>query len=157
MYNKSMNIEQEILELKERVAKLEQMLALGKEVHLAEKKEQYQTLSRDKTKYVFGGKIMPKNRLVFAVVKSFVDEKNPTIDQLKNAFDKTLQGSLGVFMMLADAEKISDGPKRFFMKPDEVITLCDNTKVVVCTQWGAFNINRFIYQAQKLGFEIEQI
>lgn len=54
------------------------------------------------------------------------------------------------------AAKISDAAKRYFMKDEDVLNL-KNGKVVVCTQWGIFNIVKFIKLAQTLGFNIQTI
>ena len=58
---------------------------------------------------------------------------------------------------LSNAQKMSDGPKRYFMKDEDIIKLIDGNMVVVCTQWGVFNIERFITCAKALGFKIEFI
>ena len=71
-------------------------------------------------------------------------------------FDKSLQGSLGVVELYDDAAKVSDAQKRYFMKDEDVLTL-QNQKVVVCTQWGIFNIVKFVKRAQALQFDIETI
>jgi 5-methylcytosine-specific restriction protein B len=71
-------------------------------------------------------------------------------------FDKSLQGSLGVIETYENAQKISDASKRYFMKDEDALQLVD-TKAVVCTQWGIFNIVKFVKRAQSLGFEIEII
>ena len=42
------------------------------------------------------------------------------------------------------------------MKDEDVLTL-QNQKVVVCTQWGIFNIVKFVKRAQALQFDIETI
>jgi 5-methylcytosine-specific restriction protein B len=75
---------------------------------------------------------------------------------LSSVFDKSLQGSLGVVELFDVAQKTTDASKRFFMKEEDVLTLSD-TKVVVCTQWGIFNIVKFVKRAQSLGFNIETI
>ena len=46
--------------------------------------------------------------------------------------------------------------ERFFLKEEDIILL-PNAKIVVCTQWGIFNIIKFIKQAKSLGFIIETI
>jgi thioredoxin reductase len=105
---------------------------------------------------MFEGKVYPKNRLVLSIIKEYVNRQNPSFEELSKVFDKSLQGSLGVVTLYDDAIKISDAAKRFFLKEEDGITLKDK-KVVVCTQWGIFNIVKFIKQAQTLGFNIETI
>jgi len=113
-------------------------------------------MDRDKTKYMFNGKVYPKNRLVLAIIKEYVEKHNPSYQELSSVFDKSLQGSLGVVDLYSNAIKISDAGKRFFLKDEDIINLQD-AQAVVCTQWGIFNIVKFIKQATALGFNIETI
>lgn len=148
-----MDIEREILELKQRIEKLESIiLANNIEVSTTANKSQ-----RDTSRYMFQGKIYPKNRLVLAIIKEYVAKYNPTNEELKSAFDKSLQGSLNVVEDYSAAMNIKDYAKRYFFKDEDVITLKDNSRVVVCTQWGIFNIAKFIKCAETLGFVIEII
>lgn len=144
-----MNIEQEIFELKKRIEALEQMLSIKQPV------EADQTAKRDKTRYMFENKIYPKNRLVLAIVKKYVENNNPTFDELQSVFDKSLQGSLNVVDTIENIEKIKDASKRYFL--NDLITLKDKTQIAVCTQWGIFNIPKFVMQAKSLGFDIVTI
>ena len=148
-----MNYEFEIEELKKRVAELEKLLLNSKQ---PEVKKVEQVTNRDKTKYMFEGRVYPKNRLVLAIIKKYVEQNNPTYEELSNVFHKSLQGSLGVVELFDDALKISDAPKRYFMKEEDVLNL-ETSKVVVCTQWGIFNIVKFIKLAESLGFNIQTI
>lgn len=143
-----MDIEFEIKELKERIAKLEAMLNI---------KEETQTKKRDTTRYIFNGKIYPKNKLVLAVIKEFVKTHSPTFNTLVNTFDKSLQGSLNVVEEYFPNKLTNDFTKRYFCKDEDVISLQDGKKIVVCTQWGIFNIAKFIKHATNLGFIIESI
>jgi hypothetical protein len=149
-----MNIEYEIEKLKERVALLEQLLQNNseKQEELAAAKEK---TPRDKTRYMFEGKVLPKNRLVLAIVSKYVKDNNPDYASLLQAFDKSLQGSLGVVEKIENAQKITDAAKRYFLS--DSILLKDGSEVVVCTQWGIFNIIKFIKQATMLGYKIEEI
>ena len=146
-----MDYELEILNLKKRVAELEQII-----LNKVPQKVEAQPANRDKTKYMFEGKVLAKNRLVLAIIKKYVETNSPTYQELIKVFDKSLQGSLGVVDLYENAIKISDSAKRFFLKEEDVLLLSD-AKVVVCTQWGIFNIVKFIKQAQALGFNIETI
>ncbi len=145
-----MNIELEIKELKERVAKLEALLNIKEEITPQPRK-------RDTTRYIFNGKIYPKNKLVLAVIKEYVKINNPTLNTLQDTFDKSLQGSLNVVEEFSTSKLTSDFEKRYFCKVEDVIHLNDNTSVVVCTQWGIFNITKFIKHATNIGFVIEEI
>lgn len=112
---------------------------------------------RDTTRYMFEGNVYLKNRLVLAVVKAYVAKNTSlTRQQLKQVFDKTLQGSIGVVENIDVAELRSDYEVRFFTKPAEIIHLIDGD-MYVCTQWGILNIPNFIKRAQQLGFQIEPI
>ncbi|MDY2695661.1 MAG: hypothetical protein SOV27_00680 [Eubacteriales bacterium] len=142
-----MNIESEIIELKKRIEKLEKLL---KVTEPSEK-----PTNRDKTHYMFENKILPKNRLVLAVIKKYVSEHNPTFEELQSVFDKSLQGSRNVVETMGNAQKISDCAKRYFVK--DAIPLKDGTLVVVCTQWGIFNIVKFEKLAESLGYNINKV
>lgn len=150
-----MDYELEILNLKRRIEELEKVI-LKNEENAIHSSKSIQSSARDKTKYMFDGKVYAKNRLVLAIIKEYVEQNNPTFAQLSSVFDKSLQGSLGVVKLYADAKAVSDSAKRFFMKDEDVILLSD-AKVVVCTQWGIFNITKFIKQAKALGFAVEII
>ena len=146
-----MNYELEILNLKKRIEELENIIFKNQAAP-----QNQETANRDKTKYMFEGKVFPKNRLVLAIIKKYVAQNNPSYEELCKVFDKSLQGSLGVVELYDNACKISDGPKRYFMKEEDVLVLKDH-KVVVCTQWGIFNIVKFVKRAQALNFDIETI
>ncbi len=146
-----MDYELEILSLKKRIEELEKLILKTPTQTSTEN-----TSNRDKTKYMFEGKVFPKNRLVLAIIKKYVQQNNPSYNQLCEVFDKSLQGSLGVVELYDNAIKISDAKKRYFLNDADVLTL-NNIKVVVCTQWGIFNIVKFVKRAQSLGFNIETI
>lgn len=147
-----MNYELEIINLKKRIEELENLVLKKNQTEF----KKNNSSNRDKTKYMFEGKVYPKNRLVLAIIKKYVEKNKPNYEQLNNIFDKSLQGSLKVVELYENANKISDGPKRYFMKEKDILNL-KNEKVVVCTQWGIFNILKFIKQAQSLNFNIETI
>ena len=142
-----MEVEQEIIELKKRIEKLESIV-LGKAQ--CEEKQ-----ARDKTRFLFDNKVLAKNRLVLAVIKKYVKENNPDFEKLQQVFDKSLQGSLNVIETVENASRIKDATKRYFMKDE--IELKDGKKVVVCTQWGIFNIVKFEKIAESLGYMIQRI
>lgn len=147
-----MNYELEILNLKQRVEELERLLL---KTTKPEKKENLIS-NRDKTKYMLDGKVYPKNRLVLAIIKQYAQKHNSSFKDLAEVFDKSLQGSLGVVELYENAIKVSDATKRYFLKEEDVLNL-SGEKVVVCTQWGIFNIVKFVKRAESLGFNIETI
>ena len=116
--------------------------------------------SKDFSKYIFEGNTYGKSRLVLAVVKKYVDEHHPaTFDELKKAFPDSLQGSLGVVRRIEDvSEKYKGvgGVKRYFV--DDVIVLASGERVIVCTQFGAPNTEKFVDHAvNDLGYTIEKV
>lgn len=145
-----MDYELEIIKLQQRVLELERALNIQKEL-LNNK------VSRDKTKYMLGGIIYPKNRLVLAIVRDYVESNDVNLPKLQEVFNKSLQGSLNVIETYENAQKISDGSKRYFMADNDVLVLSDGIKVVVCTQWGKFNIDKFITRSRMLGYDIIEV
>ncbi len=115
---------------------------------------------RDKTQYRFNGEIYRKNRLVLAVVQKYAKESpNISAGALMSAFDKSLQGSLGVVRPLEGLkDKYADFERRFFTKPHEIIRTSTGD-CVVCTQWGKSpkpNIDAFLRRA-RLKYEISEV
>jgi uncharacterized protein YlzI (FlbEa/FlbD family) len=114
-----------------------------------------ETEQKDFTLYSFNGKEYRKNRLVLAVINEyFRNNPNITLEEIQNIFDKKLQGGFGVLDTYTNAEDIykKTGYKRHFI--DDVINLNNGQKVVVCSQWGIGNINKFINKANELGYKI---
>lgn len=112
---------------------------------------------RDKTRYMFKGNVYLKNKLVLSVVTDYVNEHpNITINELKEVFNKSLQGSIGVVESEMIARLRKDYEVRFFAKDYEILHLIDGN-AYVCTQWGILNIPNFIARARQLGYEIEEI
>lgn len=160
-----------LIELFERVKKLEiQMAELQKQMAQAtppvsttakSRSEVKSGTAKDTTQYLFNGQIYKKNRLVLAVVKSYVSQ-NPDITPagLANVFEKHLQGSFGVVAELNEAKaKWPEYERRFFTKPEDCIQLPKGT-CIVCSQWGSgaiANIERFLEKARQLGFQITEI
>ena len=159
--------EEEIALLKQRVERLESLLSLfvsngfvpKNEIKEKASESQNQKLSnRDKTKYLYEGKILPKNRLVLAIIKDYTTKHSQiNLKDLQSIFDKSLQGSLMVVGNLENIKKITDYQKRYFSNEQDLITLKDGTIVAVCNQWGIFNIKKFIMVANNLGYKIEEI
>jgi len=50
----------------------------------------------DNTKYIFNDIEYGKDRLVLAVIKQYVLDKEPDLNKLKQVFSSSLQGSLDV-------------------------------------------------------------
>lgn len=159
--------EEEIALLKQRVERLESLLSLfvpngfvpKNKIKEKTSESQNQKLSnRDKTKYLYEGKILSKNRLVLAIIKDYTtNHLQINLKDLQSVFDKSLQGSLMVVDNLENIKKITDYQKRYFSNEQDLITLKDGTIVAVCNQWGIFNIKKFIMVANNLGYKIEEI
>lgn len=152
MMNRIIVLEKEVSELKGREKEKPAEEILPAECDCFDKPQQ-----RDKTRYMFKGNIYLKNRLVLAVVKDYV-LNNPTVScgELKEVFDKSLQGSIGVVEYESTAKYRGDYQVRFFAKDNEVIKLKDGN-MLVCSQWGILNIPNFIKRAGQLGYTIEKM
>lgn len=158
-----MNYDRIILELIDRVSKLEEEVENLKKINTSEGEttdEQAEVYSsgRDKTKYFLAGKRYGKNRLVLAIVKKYM-ELNPdaTETDLLATFDKSLQGSLGVVRDLNEARlNCKDYTVRYFTQPEEQIKTASRT-MVVCNQWGVSNIGNIIARAKQLGIEVSTV
>ena len=99
---------------------------------------------------------------VLAVVTKYVEEFKPsTFDELKDAFPDALQGSFGVVRRIDDVSdkyKGIGGGKRYFVNESEIISLPSCEQVIVCTQWGASNTEKFVeYAVDKLECVIEKM
>ena len=166
-----MDYQEIILDLMNRVIKLE------KEVELLKSSKENNTIiqhiqepnivkpiannrietGRDKTRYMFKGNVYLKNKLVLAVVTDYVNEHpSITINKLKEVFNKSLQGSIGVVESEMIARLRKDYEVRFFAKDYEILHLIDGN-AYVCTQWGILNIPNFVARARQLGYKIEEI
>lgn len=113
--------------------------------------------TRDTSRYsIDGGEPLKKRRFVLAVVRKYV-EGHPgiTYEQLKERFPDSLSGSPlhGVFRPYEDIQqKLQNQPdlvKRFFLEPEDLITLSDGTRLTVYNQWGQHFTN-FLEVAQQL-------
>ena len=150
-----MNIEKEIKILKQKVKVLEELFNINAKTFNDSKQDN--SSNRDKTKYMFNGKVLAKNRLVLNVIKEYVKQNNPSLSDLQQVFNKTLQGSRMVVEGLDNVKKIADYKKRYFTDESDILTLANGEKACVCTQWGIFNIKKFILVAKNLGFVIDEI
>lgn len=116
--------------------------------------------AKDFSKYLFNGNTYGKSRLVLAVVKKYVEDHHPaTFDELEEAFPSSIQGSLGVVRRIEDVSdkyKGVGGVKRYFV--GDVIELASGEQVIVCTQFGAPNTEKFVeHVTNKLGYIIDKV
>ncbi|MFV0289302.1 MAG: hypothetical protein ACK5IJ_00165 [Mangrovibacterium sp.] len=114
--------------------------------------------SKDFSKFRFNGISYNKGRLVNAIIKKLIEDRPQiTFSELKQIFPDKIQGSMGVFDLKEKAEEIYERTNRirYYIKPDEVIQLADNTIISTSTKWNAENIKTFIEQAKRENYNIE--
>lgn len=115
----------------------------------------YTKSGKDYSKCLFKGKKYAKSRVVWEVLNEYINTKKMTFEQLKNDFKDEIQGSSGVVQSVEYVK--NKDPRRFYMKPSEILTTSDNIKIAVCNQWGVENIDRFIKVANSLGLEVTRV
>ena len=115
-------------------------------------------MARDYSKYLFNSESYTKGRLVLAVVKAYIQQKKPTLQQLREAFPKALQGNIGVFYTEPEynsrKKSSSDKAERFFTNPEDHLITADGEKIFICTEWSKYNVTQFVDNAVAMGFEI---
>ena len=163
-----MNYDRIILELMDRVSALEdEVKELKNKVNAVDNYEDTDScddgvrisrdsVGRDTTKFILDGKRYGKGKLVHADVEKYVSmHPDITAAQLMLAFDRSLQGSLGVVRTLEDVKlNCSDYGKRFFATPEYIIHT-STEDCVVCSQWGIANIGNILARAEQLGIEVQ--
>lgn len=151
MLSRIKQLESDVAELKKKSGSSEKTQEYGQAVQSAQVEH---TGKRDTTRYLFEGTVYPKNRLVLAVVKAYVRDNGKICrNELKQAFEKSLQGSIGVVENAEIASNRGDYAVRFFTNVYDVIRLRDGN-MFVCTQWGISNIPNFLKRAEQLGYNI---
>lgn len=112
--------------------------------------------SKDYTRYQFRGNEYNKRKLVLSVIQSWVaDNKPQNIRDLLVEFPQEIRSG-GLFVPVNEAEEIYNrqGIYRHFLGENEIIEFPDNTRYAISNQWGKGNIEKFVNQARKSGFEI---
>lgn len=115
--------------------------------------------TRDKTKYLFNDKLLGKGRLVFEVIKQFVEENQQlTFEQIQEKFPSNLQGSTGVLNTLDFVNQKYNGSKkkRHFIDKNDILISADGIEFLVSTEWGIGNINKFVELARIENFNIQE-
>ena len=112
--------------------------------------------AKNYTKYTFQDNNYGKGKLVLALVKFYASADNKaTVASVQNAFPKKLHGKFNVVDEIKGAVVKSEKQRRFFLDPNQMITLSDGTTIAVCSQWGSNNINNVVEHANGiLGYEI---
>lgn len=96
-----------------------------------------------------------KRRFVLRVIEKYINEHdNISLEELEKVFpSKIISKKRGVVRRLEDIQdQLKNNPdlnNRYFLSPDDIITLKDGTKVVVNNQWGSAFPN-FLKIAKKL-------
>lgn len=124
----------------------------------SEERREARKSSKDYTRYQFRGNDYNKRKLVLSVVQCWIKENNPkNISELLVAFPQEIRSG-GMFVPVNEAEEIyiRQGIYRHFLGENEIIKFSDSTKFAISNQWGKGNIVKFINQAKKIGFEIEE-
>ena len=110
----------------------------------------------DVTKYLFNCHIYCKRRLVLNVIKQYIaDYQVKTFEELSTVFPDYIQGSMGVIKPIRQAERYQNATKRYYFS-DEDVVLLGGEYFVVCSQWDAKNIHRFLDVATRY-YDIEII
>ncbi|WP_158728433.1 MULTISPECIES: hypothetical protein [unclassified Flavobacterium] len=115
--------------------------------------------TRDRTKYFFNDKLLGKGRLVFEVVKQFIENnEHLTFEEIQDKFPSNLQGSTGVLNTLNFVNhKYNDSKKkRHFIDKNDILTSADGIEFLVSTEWGIGNINNFVNFARSINFDIKE-
>ncbi len=109
----------------------------------------------NKAKYTFNNNKYSKNGLVLAVVKQYVQDRNPTYQQLKDEFP-TCNSHYVVISADDLSDRNEDRIRHFHLVKDHLKT-SDGKTVYVSTQWKIGNIGKFIAIARTLGYEINEV
>jgi hypothetical protein len=124
----------------------------------SEERREARKSSKDYTRYFFHGDSFNKRKLVLAVIHHWVEVNKPeNISEILQAFPQEIRSG-GLFVPEQEAKEIYErqGIYRHFLGDDEVLEFIDSTRYAISNQWGKGNIEKFIGQAKKLGYEIEE-
>ena len=124
----------------------------------SEERREARKSSKDYTRYLFQGNSFNKRKLVLAVIQQwFSENKSSQFSELLQAFPQEIRSG-GLFVPVDDAKEIygRQGIYRHFLGDGEILELPDSAQYAVSNQWGKGNIEKFIIQAKKIGYEIEE-
>lgn len=107
-------------------------------------------MPKDFTKYYVEGlgKNLNKRKLIFTVVKDWIEKNNPSFEELQKTFPDDVQGSKGFIRIESEVKTV----KHFNMR--EPLKIMNDIHVVVSNQWGE-NCKDFIELALSLGYKIK--
>ena len=108
-------------------------------------------MARDYTNYNVEnlGENLNKRKVVFTIVKDWVEKNNPSFEELQKVFPDEVQGSKG---FIRKESEVND-PRRFNMR--EPLKIKNGEHVVVSNQWGK-NVEKLINLAKNLGYNINK-
>jgi len=124
----------------------------------SEERREARKSSKDYTRYLFQGNIFNKRKLVLAVIQNWVSENTPSnLSELLQAFPQDIRSG-GLFVPEQEAKEIykRQGIYRHFLGDGEVLEFPDSIRYAISNQWGKGNIEKFVNQSKKLGYEIEE-
>lgn len=124
----------------------------------SEERREARKSSKDYTHYLFQGNSFNKRKLVLAVIQKWVGDNKPNnLTELLQAFPQEIRSG-GLFVPEQEAKIIYNrqGIYRHFLGDGEVLEFSDSTQYAISNQWGKGNIEKFISQSKKLGYEIEE-
>lgn len=112
-------------------------------------------MARDYTKYnVEGlGENLNKRKLVFTIVKDWVEKNNPSFEELQTTFPDEIHG--GNPDKFGLVRKAADVKNHRYFNMREPLKIKQGVHVVVMNQWGE-NIDNFIAASEKLGYKIRK-
>lgn len=99
---------------------------------------------KDRSKYIFEGKMYSKPKFVWAIVSAYVRDNKPTLKELKQAFPDRLHSMYGVAQEVKEAVDLQKNFKRFYLKDEELLNLKGGVKAAVCSDWGTNNMVGFL-------------
>lgn len=110
-------------------------------------------MGRDYTKYSVShgdqeiGENLNKRKFIFETVRHYVENNNPSSDELKTIFPDSLQGSKGMIRLTSEeynANKFST----------QHIQLDNSISCVVSNQWSKENTANFVNKVKELGYVV---
>lgn len=109
--------------------------------------------NKDYTKYsILGGKPLPKNKFVLAVVSKFVNEYPKTYNEYANIFNMLKPDAQGVIKEFNSL--LRNQFRNYFTNENECLISRDGIKFVVCNQWKLQTIQPVIKFANSLGYNV---
>ena len=149
-----------INKLEQKVNSLSRSLAeerMKSSVQATKNRQIHTDSQKDITRYHFMGKKCCKRTLVLFCIKQYVQDHQITKStSLFDVFPDHIQGSLGVLREIEEAERYEGAEKRYYFEDEHVLSLEDGL-FVICKDWSAKNIDRFIDRMQELNYGIERI